>query len=538
LVINMNIKNIFKKEFVVGLDIGENSVKIAQFKEKNGILDLIKADFKELEKCAGDSLEEKTITALRSLLRGVDQGRSKINVSINCPNTFIKKCTVPYMPKGELSKGIKLELKNYFPFALDDSEFDYQILEDVVKKGVRKYEVALAISPRKTIAKYLSLIKQAGIKKPFSFVPSSFALEKFAINSTFFLKDRKASNTLCIIDIGEFYTELIILRGRELMFSRKIPITGRDFTKSLTSLLVSDRGKTELAWQEAEKIKRDVGIPNQNENKVIDNKITARQILSMLRLPLDNLVNEIDRCFHYYREEASGDKMDRVILFGGGASLTGLVHFLSQELDVDVNLGDSLESFATGKDVVKERGKISHRLEFAIGAAFSGINDINLLPAEIKEETKMIVRRSTIEVLVTAVLLISAFLYIGMKIQLGNLQTRIRVAQKEFASLDPQHKKAEAHHLANMVLIDEPHWEDAFKELSNIVPESIHLTSLSMKDNIIFMNGIVNSSNGERILSDFVLTLEKEMFTDVKLISIVDLQDKDGNKFKLKCWID
>jgi len=180
-------------------------------------------------------------------------------------------------------------------------------------------------------------------------------------------------------------------------------------------------------------------------------------------------------------------------------------------------------------------------LELAVGAALSGLKNINLLPPEIKEETKMIVRRGTVEGAVTAVLLVSALLYVGMRIQLGNFEKRISIAQKELDSLEPQHKKAEAHHLAGMVLVEEPHWEDGFKELSNIVPDSVHLTSMSMEDKAIVMDGIVISGDGEGILSDFVLTLEEEMFTDVKLVSIVDLETKDGepgNKFKLKCWLD
>ncbi|NQT22896.1 MAG: pilus assembly protein PilM [Candidatus Omnitrophica bacterium] len=536
----MNIKNIFKKEFVVGLDIGTNSVKIAYFRENEGSPHLIKADLKEIEKSDAVSVEEKALSAIKYLFRGIDLRRSKVNVSINCPKTSIKKCTVPYMPKAELSRGIKLELKNHFPFSSDDSEFDYEILEDVVKKGVRKYEVALAVSPKMTVDKYLKVLTKAGIK-PSSFVPCAYALEKFAVHSYLFSREGHGHNTSCFIDIGELYSELIILKGKELMFSRKIPIMGKDFTKSLTVALASDRGKTELSMADAEKIKREIGIPSLSDSKIIDGKIATTQILSMIRSPLEHLVNEMDRCFHYYREETAGDKIDKVVLFGGGASLSGLIGFLSEELGLEVSLGDSFEGISIDKSVISEREKISHRLELAVGAALSGVKNINLLPAEIKQETKMIVRRGTVEGVVTAVLLISALLYIGMRIQLGNFEKQISVAQKELDSLEPQHKKAEAHHLANMVLVEEPHWEDGFKELSNIVPDSVHLTSMSMEDKVIVMDGIVISGDGEGVLSDFVLTLEEEMFTDVKLVSIVDLETEDGkagNRFKLKCWLD
>ena len=103
----------------------------------------------------------------------------------------------------------------------------------------------------------------------------------------------KKDQAICLVDIGEFYTELIIVRKKTLVFSRKIPITGKDFTKAMTKVLVSDRGKTELSLEQAEKIKCEVGIPPEGESKIIDNVISTTQILSMLRPSLEQLASEI-----------------------------------------------------------------------------------------------------------------------------------------------------------------------------------------------------------------------------------------------------
>jgi Tfp pilus assembly PilM family ATPase len=95
--------------------------------------------------------------------------------------------------------------------------------------------------------------------------------------------------------------------------------------------LVSDKGKIKLSLEEAERIKREVGIPPEGESKMIDDKILTTQLLSMIRSPLEQLVNEIDRCFDYYREESGGGKIDSLMLFGGGALLKGLQQFLVQK---------------------------------------------------------------------------------------------------------------------------------------------------------------------------------------------------------------
>jgi type IV pilus assembly protein PilM len=523
----------FKKEYIVGLDIGSSSVKIAQFQSREDGLHLVKAELRDIDYTdIEEGREKQTLSALRHLLKGVDIKKSKIIVAINCPQSAIKRVVTPYMPKAELRQGIVLEAKNYFPFPIEDSFLDFEILGDIVEKGVRKYEVLVAVSTKKTVEDCLSLLKMSGIK-PSSFVPHSYVFQKFAALLSF-----KEDQVSYFLIIGQSSSELVVLKGNNLAFSRKIPVTGNDFTKVMTGVLVSDRGKTELSMEAAEKIKREIGIPREGESKIIDNKISTTQILSMLRAPLEQLVSEIQRCFDYYREEGGGGKVDSLVLFGGGASLGGIIEFLSKELEIEVRLGDALNGLNVDAGAVADRDKVSYRLGLAVGAALTEGKGINLLPPEIKEETKRVVRRGTFEGVVTAVILILALTYIGMRIQLNNFQKRISVAGLELSSLQDQLKKAEEQALSNKILSDEPQWEDLFKELSNIIPNTIHFTDFKMDNNAITMKGIVAAADGDQILAEFILTIEKGVFDNVKLVESKRLGENAGIEFELKCWVD
>lgn len=529
----MDIKRIFKKDYIIGLDIGASSMKIVQFAKKEGGERLIKADLREIKPVRDEVVRGKEIiSVLKELFRGIDIKKSQIIVSINCPETAVKITKTPYMPKPELREAIKLEAKNYFPFPIDDSFLDYEILADTVEKGVRKYDVAVSVSPKATIEKYLSLLKKAGIK-PVSFVSCPYAMQKLVEHSY-----TEEGKTLCFVDIGKNTSDFFIFKEKTLIFSRKIPVTGEDFTKAMTGVLTSDRGKTELTLGEAEKIKKEIGIPPKNEVKIIDGKISVTQILAMLRAPLERLAGEMERGFDYYREESAGGMIDSIVLFGGGAALRGLAKFLSEELGIRVILGDVLEGLKFDSAAIKEKDKVSYQLEFAVGAALSEGKGLNLLPPEIKEETRKVVKRGTIEAITTAVVLVSVFLYIGMKIKLNNFEKRISVAKMEFFSLQSKLKKVEAHYLSNKILIDEPYWEDVFKEISNIIPGSIYFTKLGMKNKIIKMEGIVVSEKGQELLSDFILALEKGIFENVRLVKIKEMEKKRQNEFELKCWLD
>jgi type IV pilus assembly protein PilM len=529
----LEILDKFKKGYVVGLDLGSSAVKMAQFAEKEGGFYLVRADLREFKPSEGAALnEEAVVSALGSLLKGIDVKRSRIIANINCPQTAIKKVLAPYMPKAELKEGLELEAKNYFPFPVDESSLDFEILGDVVEKGVRKYEVLVAVSPKKTVDRYMSLLEKAGLR-PDSIIPSSYALQKVAGYSHY-----GEDKTRCFIDIGAFYTELVILNEKRPVLFRKIPIAGMDFTRTMTGTLLSDRGRTQLSIEEAERIKREVGRPAATDSTLIDGKISAAQILSMLRPTAEQLASEIERCFDYYREESGGGKIDCITLFGGGSAPGRLIGYLSDNLGTEVKLGDAIEGLTVEREAVPGREKLGYRLDLAVGAALSQAKGINLLPAEVKEKTKRVFKRGTIEGIATAVILILALVYIGMGIQLGNYQKRVAVAGLELSGLQNQLKKVEAQVIINKMLMDEPQWEEIFKELSNIIPDKIHIANIKMENNIITMKGVAAPPEGNQVLAAFMLTLENGLFDNVRLVESKKLGAAGGVEFELKCWVD
>ncbi len=528
----MDLKKLFKKDHVIGLDVGATSVKMALFRKAEDGLRLVKAEIKELASYSDDaSFETEAVLALRYLLRGIDTKKATTIASLNCPSTAIKKIVAPYMPKAELKEGIALEAKNYFPFSIDSSMLDFEILGDVVEKGVRKYDLLVAVSPVNTVQKNLSILTKAGIR-PSSFVTSSYALGKVAEYAT------KEAPPKCFIDIGSAHTEFIICKDKAIVFTRKMPICGDDFTRSMTGALVSDRGRIQLTLAEAEQIKKEVGIPADNDTRLIGGKIPAAHILSMLRSPAENLVNEIGRCLDYYREESKGARVDSLVLFGGGSALTGLTKFISDSLGLPVRIGDPLDGLRAQSDAIRDRESTSHRVELAIGAGLTDAKGINLLPPEIKDEVERTVKRGSLEVIVTVLVIVSALLLMGINIKIDNFKKRIKTAQMELSSLGPQIRQAQARQVADMVLVNEPYWEDVFKELGSLIPKEIKIENLKVENKIISMKGVVISPDAQQMLGSFILSLESGLFNNVKLIESKNLADDSGVEFELKCWID
>ena len=527
----MDIKNIFKKEYVVGLDIGSASAKAAVFTRTKDGLRLVKAEIKEFSKKCGEGAPEKEVIAgLRYLLRGADLPKSRVVVSVNCGCTAIKKVVTPYMPKSELRNGLKIQAVNYFPFPIDKSIVDFEIAGDTVEKGVRKCELVIGVSPCSTVDKYIDILKKAGIK-PASFIPASYAMRKIAG-----LLSKTDKETACYIDIGESSTELIICKEGRLLFCRKIPVSSLDFTKALTRTLVSDKGKTQLSLEEAEKIKKDIGFPSEKDTRLIDGRIPASHLRGMLMEPAEHLVSEINRCFDYYREEGP-ENVKSITLFGAGSSLNGLAAFMSERLGVPVKLGDPLGGLGKHGSVLPDKRGISHNFDIAIGAALSA-DSINLLPAEIKNGTKILVKRGVVEAVLTAVIVILILLFAGVRMKIGNLDKRIAVAAMEMAGISAPYEEAEAKMLAQAVLEKEPYWEDVFIELGSLIPENVYLENIKMANDIITIKGIVSEQGGQQVISNLILNMEEGLFKAVKLVESKGLPEKKGIEFVIKCRVE
>lgn len=523
----------FKKDFWIGLDLGFSSVKLVQFAKSNGSFSLLKVGFKEWSSSEDNTIREKErLPALQDLLRGIDVKKSKFFVSFNSPETALQVVTVPVMPAGELKEGLKFEAKNYFPFPVEDSGFDFEIAGTTLEKEIKKYRVAMAATSPKTVQEILLLLKKAGLR-PASLVPVSYALQKLGGTLS-----GDENNARCFLDIGSRTAELVILKGKNLLFVRKIPIGGEDFTNALVGILVSDRGRTSLALEEAEDIKRQVGIPDEGQERIIGDKISTKQILSLIRSPLEQLSSEIERCFDYYREETGGGRVDSLTLCGRGALLKGLNQVLSHELGIETKVWNSWEGFKIENHAPPpEEGFASFAA--AMGAALSGSKGMNLLPPEMKQEMKRTVRRAAWESAGAAVILFFVLIAIGMQIQSRNFEKRIVSAKSQLVSFQPEMKNAVTQNLLQETLADQPYWEDVFKELSNIVPDDVVLTELGMKNKKMVMKGVITSKeNKEAVLSRFILDLEKGLFKGVKLVTTRERMDKSATEFELEFWVD
>lgn len=522
-----------KKNRFIGLDIGSSTIKLAELACQQGKLVLLKLKLQKIDPSKDN--QDSQLDALKILFRDINTKEAKINVVINCSQSSTKIFVIPFMPKSEILQALKWEMRNFISFSIDQAVLDYEIVQEIAEGGVKKLKVAVACCPQETVDKYLDLLSRAGIK------PSLFTQHGFALKNVITSLCPKENKTVAFLDVGYTFSELVIFQDRELVFSRKLPVAGQDFTQEMTQALVSDHGRTELTLEEAESIKKKYGIPGSDDSKIIEDKIAGAQLISLLRPNLEKLATEIERSFAFYREKEQGAAVELLLLLGGGSNLKNLTKNLSESLRIPVQLGNPVAAFPlSGPSLVNDDPETACSFASALGAALASPGDINLLPIEIKQQTKLLIKRSSIKALVTAVVVSLILLYTGMRIRLGIYDKRVAAMELELRALSPQIEELPKQAFLCSFLNQRIYWSDALKEISNLIPEPVYLTGMNATENILTLKGKIKSPGvgREQFLTQFMCSLEEGIFKEVNLISSKDSPEDKLNTFELRLGIE
>lgn len=542
---------------VVGIDVGSSSINVAQMVHYRGKLTLVRTRIVDIDKNFDETQDQATLRALHTALEDFDKGSVSYACVINCPETCVRKVITPYMPKEDLRGAVELEAKRSIPFPLAEAVWDFNVIEDVVDKGVEKLSIIVAAAPKIVVDRLLSFFTPQK-EKPFSgtiskkfdsqnqisplglkikaLLPLALCLENIIERSKL-----KTDETLVTIEMGTVVTELNIYKNSRLQFSRKIPFSGVDITKSLTGALMTEKGKVELTLQEAEKIKRDVGIPKIEENKEIDGKITSNHVLSLIRPKVEQLANEIERSFNFYREEMRGGKVDRLVLFGGGAQLKGLPEFLSKELDLEVEMGSFLSDINLFSEDVIEHEQSAHKLVLAIGAALSSMKGINLLPVETIEKRNRSIKKIAISFSTTAVVVLLLATFIPLQFKVSILKSELLQENQRINELYPQLQKIKEQVVIDQLVHSHPLWDEALKEMSHAIPTNVYLQRIKMDDNVLTINGTIEKGlePSESTLSKFMVDLENSLFHNVRLATTnKGANTLDDLNFQITCKVE
>lgn len=314
-----------RKKDTVGLDIGASSIKAVQLAKTRGGYELVRLGIAPLHPetiVDGVIMDSGTVMSAIQKIFTENQIKSKdVVVAVSGHSVIVKKIKLAKMKPEELEEAIPFEAEQYVPYAVEDVNLDFQVLESTTPEA-NEMDVLLVAVKKDIINDYLSIISTAGLQTVVVDV------DAFALQNAFEIAyELDREQVVGLVNLGAAVMNINILQGGVSEFTRDSALGGNRYTESIQKMLG-------LSYEQAETLKLGGEVDGRTHED-------ARPAIDMVNT---ELAGEIRRSFDFFRSSSHSDTIHRVILSGGCARLPGLVEFLSENLEIPCEVANPLRN--------------------------------------------------------------------------------------------------------------------------------------------------------------------------------------------------
>lgn len=260
---------------------------------------------------------------------------------------------LPVMSEKELKSSIAFEAEQYIPIPIKEVNFDSQILDkDTLEKD--KMNVLMVAAKKTIIDKYVYILTKAGL------VPKALEPGALAIGRVFSDSAADQNTGVIILQIGATDSQIVISAGGHVRFTRSINIGGVDLTKAVEQTLGFD-------MIQAEEYKKTYGL---------DAKQAEGKVASAIRPVFDQILNEVKRARVFYTTHNPNVMINRAIIGGGTALMPGLLYYVANNLDIEVELANPWKNIEFSKALEQEKEAIIEHAPTYVTAVGLGLKGI------------------------------------------------------------------------------------------------------------------------------------------------------------------
>ncbi len=313
-----------KKDHLVGLDIGSQSIKVAEIMPSKSGPTLKNFGMAKLN---AECIEEGTINepeivtnTIRQLKKELGIKEKKVAISIGGYSIIVKKINVQTMSEDKLLETIHFEAEQYIPFDINDVNLDFQILGEN-ENNPNQMSVLLVAAKKDLIDDYIQIVTDA------KFIPSIIDVDAFALQNCYetsyfsqeVAEQLEEDDVISLIDVGASKTSLNILKGTSSLFMRDISMGCGQISHQIASTV-------DCSVEEADQILIANGSKEIEKDKLSD-------IITSFST---EWATEVRRAFDFFYSSFGEKQVQKIILSGGGANIELLRTILSNESGANV----------------------------------------------------------------------------------------------------------------------------------------------------------------------------------------------------------
>lgn len=354
----------------IALDFGASSIKMLQLAGDPDHLRVRAAGRFDLPAglaAEGPERMAVLVEGCRQLLHGSEcSGRQAV---IGLPDSAIqyKSIRMPNMPEAELAQAIGWEAGDRFQMANEKATYQHLNAGQVLQGTESRQEVILMAASDARLGLYLQVAQAAGLT-PLAMEPTPVALARAVAR----LYRRKADQDLAhvAVDIGASASKIVILKGHQIVFYRRIDLGGHSLNKALADRLrMSPADAQELRRKHQEQAQQIQGegqpLFGSARREDVD-----RAVYDATRTVMSDLAKEIGLCMRYYSVTFRGGRPDTLLACGGESSDARLIQVVAEQLELKIQ---PLEVFfgvdAGGSKLLIERRGTQAQWAAAMGLA-------------------------------------------------------------------------------------------------------------------------------------------------------------------------
>ncbi len=313
-----------------GLDIGSTTIKAAKFRKsgsgieieaigmgsspERGILSDSQGDLDALSRRIKEIITEAKISA------------SEVSVSLPDNQVYTKIIDMPPLSERELSASLKYEMEQYIPLPLEQVRTDWQILGTSTKNGQSLTSVFLVAAPLTLLDKYEKVIEHAG------YFAAGIETEMISVYRALYPLLHNPAPSV-VVHMGATTTSISVIKNGVILMVFTIDQGGLSITRAISSDLGID-------ITQAESFKKVYGL----------NKETFEGKIGKSLFPiLDSIMGDVRKAMLMYREKSNNEEINQIVLSGGTAQLPGIDVYFTNQLSIQVVLGNAFQIYNIGK---------------------------------------------------------------------------------------------------------------------------------------------------------------------------------------------
>jgi len=346
-----------KKTHLIGLDIGSQTIKIAEIVDKK--TSHIFKNFHTINIEPG-IIEEgvikdpETVSAsIRELYKEAKLKEKNVAISIGGYSVIVKKINVQKMTEDELQETIHFEAEQYIPFDISDVNLDFQIIGES-EHNPNQMSVLLVAAKKEMVNEYINLVQMTGLNV------CIIDVDAFALQNIFEFNYDSGDENVALIDIGASKTSLNILKDNSSVFMRDVSLGCGQINEKIASLV-------ECSLAEAEEIKHG------GQSDIISPEDLGDIISSVVT----DWCTEIKRALDFFYSTFPEDQITKIILSGGGANIKEFRQLLAVETSTNVEIINPFKNFSIDSDRFDSSylKQIAPQAAICMGLAIRAIGD-------------------------------------------------------------------------------------------------------------------------------------------------------------------